>query len=191
MPQTVENQLASPLQLRPVRRWLLVLVLILAAHGVLSLVTFFDLPDTIPLHFNASGTPDRFGPPTMGSWFASLLVSLLSSALVGAIALSIYKIPEKFISVPRKREFMQLAQDNRRRLLGIISTHTLVLGATMALIFAILQLTMALTAHGMARSFPAWIVFVAMALMLGEIVVMIVTFSRGLESELRRKGEGR
>ena len=172
----------------PVKRWAGILIGTVVAHGVLTLATWGSLPARIPLHFDASGAPDRIGPPTAGAWFGPFFVSALVSLFIGIIALSIPRIPSKYLSLPRKREFLALDTETRRRLLGIIATHTLVLATTMAVVFAVLQALMYLTSIGRIGSFPAWIVFAAMALMIIEIVIMVVSFSRGLDAELGARG---
>ena len=174
-----------------VRRWAAFLTGIVIAHGILALVTWNRLPTEIPLHFDASGAPDRFGPPTVFAWFGPLVVSALMSLFIGAIAGAIPKIPLKYLSLPRKKEFLDLHKDAQRRLLATVSAHTLILAATMAVVFTVLQILMYLASVGEVESFPAWIVFAAMALMIAQIVIMIVSFSRGLEAELGARGARR
>ncbi len=178
------TELTRPTQIPAVATALRVMVAVVVLHGILALVTFVDLPAEIPLHFNADGIADHHGPPTVGSWFSVFFTSAATALMIVAIVLSIYRIPTKYLSVPRKQEYLKLPLNTQRRLMGIIALHTLVLGATMSLVFALLQLTMALTAHGVMKTFPAWILFVALGLMIAEVVLLVISFSRGLDDAI-------
>lgn len=176
----------SPLEIRNVARAMIAMIAAVAVHGAFALVTFWSLPDKIPVHFGASGVADRFAESSVCSWFGLFFVSVGLGLLMGAIALSVFKIPSRYLSIPRKKEYLALGEHQRNRLMGVIAAHTLIMGIVSIALMICVHISMALLAHGITERFPAWVVFAAMAVIIIELVVMITSFLRKLDNEIGR-----
>ncbi|MGW4484253.1 DUF1648 domain-containing protein [Amycolatopsis sp. NPDC004368] len=66
--------------------WALPALAVLAATVVLGIVRYPDLPATLTLHYNASGTPDRTAAKSVGSAFGVVFVQAAITALFLGIA---------------------------------------------------------------------------------------------------------
>ena len=169
-----------------VARAMIAMIATIVIHGAFAIVTFWSLPAKIPVHFNADGVADSFAEPSVCSWFGLFFVSVGLGLLMGAVALSVFNIPSRYLSIPRKKEYLALGEHQKRRLMGVISTHTLIMGIVSIALMLCVHISMALLAHGSIERFPAWVVFAAMFVIIIELVVMIASFSRKLDNEIRR-----
>ncbi len=169
-----------------VARAMIAMITAVVVHGTFALATFGNLPDKIPVHFGADGVADSFAEPSVCSWFGLFFVSVGTGLLMGTIALSVFKIPSRYLSIPRKKEYLALGEHPRNRLMGVIATHTLIMGIASVVLMLCVHISMALLAHGSIDRFPAWIVFAAMLVIIIELVVMITSFLRKLDNEIRR-----
>ncbi|NGZ74193.1 DUF1648 domain-containing protein [Saccharibacillus alkalitolerans] len=61
----------------------------IALCAVLLAVNWDRIPDPVPMHFDASGTPDRYAPKTVGSVYMLTIVQTLLTALFVGIHLSL------------------------------------------------------------------------------------------------------
>ena len=149
-----------------------------------ALSVFGDLPARIPVHFGASGAPDRWAETSLGSWLMLPIMGLFITGimyagsfvpLLGAKRPEIVSMPEKY----RKR-FLTLSQEERKAILDKVralvcwtvvpsnalfawiqvETHAVATGQRAAGRFAIatavfLVATVAITAVGLVRIFRA------------------------------------
>ena len=78
-----------------------------------------DLPERIPMHFDASGAPDRFAPRSPFNWFLLPgIVTLLVALLAFGLPLWIRRLAARnasYLNVPRKKEFARLSPEARVR----------------------------------------------------------------------------
>jgi hypothetical protein len=86
-----------------------------AAHGAIwwrAISWWQQLPEKIPIHFNAAGEPDRWVDRSMGAWFLAPVIMVLLCALLGGIARWIDRLavhtPE-MLNIPRKDLFVRLS----------------------------------------------------------------------------------
>lgn len=57
-------------------------ILILGSMWVFSIIYWFDVPDTIPMHFGFSGRPTRFSGSTAINWFMLPVITTLLVAFI-------------------------------------------------------------------------------------------------------------
>lgn len=100
--------------------WLRIgLAALAAAHGAVwwrALAWWPQLPDQIPIHFNAAGEPDRFVERAIASWFLLPAIMFGICALLGGIALWIDRLARDtpmLLNVPRKDLFLKLSFPGR------------------------------------------------------------------------------
>jgi hypothetical protein len=100
-----------------------------------ALAWYPHLPDRIPMHFNGSGTPDRWADRGW-EWFLLPGMSALLVALFAAIALFLDWMAMRtpaLINVPNKELFVRLSPTGRMRVVAPTRVFLLWTGATVVL----------------------------------------------------------
>ena len=91
-------------------RWILH-VSALATPWVVAIWLGATLPDRYPVHFDGSGTPDRWAGPGHGEWYLLAgIATFVECMLVGGGALATFcamRAPE-YVNVPAKAAFVRL-----------------------------------------------------------------------------------
>jgi hypothetical protein len=95
-------------------------------HAILLLLLFGETarlaaicPPFVPIHFDFSGTPDRWGPPS--NLFVMPAVAAATTALllgVRAATPSMARSGSAFLNVPKKDAFLKLPEDARVRVVA-------------------------------------------------------------------------
>ncbi len=86
-----------------------------AAHGAIwwrALSWWPQLPERIPIHFNAAGEPDRWVDRSMGAWFLAPVIMVALCVLLGGIARWIARLAvdtPALLNIPRKDLFLRLS----------------------------------------------------------------------------------
>ncbi len=99
-------------------------VVALSGIWILAAVLWPELPERIPLHFAAHGTPDRWGEATALNWFLLPGVATAMApffALVERLAPLLARRRPGLLNVPRRKEFVALPVDARVRALRPVS----------------------------------------------------------------------
>lgn len=104
----------------------------------LSLNVYPDLPDRIPLHFDARGEPDRWGEPSLLSWLTLPLIGVGTVVFLYITAAVVPRYPKSF-NVPDKKRFMELPAHLQQWVMRGILNVMHVLSTTMLLTFCALQ----------------------------------------------------
>jgi uncharacterized membrane protein len=186
----VADARTSPLAFTAVRRAAAALVAIWAAHGLVAVLALPHLPETMPVHFDAAGRPDAWSGATLGNWFLLWLVSAGFGLMMLLGALSVFRIPPRLMSLPRKDEFLALPAGRRERVLAAMAFHVLVTGCIVMLTFLGIQTGVILVALEVIVRFPVAVVFASLGLVLAETVVMIVGLSSGIRREMAEHVKG-
>jgi hypothetical protein len=183
--------LVSPLQLRPVVWASRLLVGVVVAHGVFAAAVFGKLPPRIPIHFGADGAPDAFAAPGLWSWFFIVLVSAVLAFAIGAVSLAIFRVPPKWLNLPKKAAFLALPEADRRAVLGVVAAFTMLLGATVCLGLLAIHVAVALAALGVVGTFPVAAPFAVTGAVVVELIVMIIRVSSAVETATSRRVQNR
>ena len=134
---------------------LALLLVILAV--IVPLLTYERLPETIPIHFNARGEPDGFGPK-MIIWF---LPALGGALYLGMTGLNHY--PETFnYTVPITGENAEEQYRNATRMLRWVN-------AMIQAVFAFLVIAIVMVALGYWQGLGRWFLPVFLVAFLGVI----------------------
>jgi len=181
------QDLATPLQLRKVAWASRLLLSIVVLHGVFATVAFDRLPERLPVHFSVDGAADGFAHPGLSSWFFLVLVSIGAAILIGAVSLSLFRIPPKWVNLPQKAAFLSLPEIERLRVLGTVSAFTLLLGATLCAGLFSIHVIQALAAFGVLGRFPVVVPFVIMGILFAELIAMTVCTSAAVDSAVSRR----
>jgi uncharacterized membrane protein len=135
---------------------------VLVVLWVLSIWSFFILPDTIPIHFNASGQADGYGEK--GTIF--FLPALATIVSVGITTLS--KYPHLF-NFP-----FELTPENTERQYSNALKMVRFMKISLALIFTIIVFGMTQSAQGKSDGLGFWFLPFSLALTLIPMVYFIV-----------------
>lgn len=93
----------------------------LAVVWSLAALWWPTLPAQIPLHFDAAGTPDRWGPASIANWFMLPFIATWISLLIGGIAAfmpTLVRTWPAIVNVPQKKRWMALPPEARIRTIG-------------------------------------------------------------------------
>lgn len=158
----------------------------------LALWLWPTLPERIPLHFDATGAPDRFGARTAWNWFllpgiATVLVGLFAFALPPWIV-SLARGNSPYLSVPRKADFERLDPPARVRAVGPVIDMLQVIAAELALLFAVILYGSAQVAKEAWPGLPTAMVLGAFGVLLATVLLWLPLSGRAIERELARTG---
>lgn len=149
---------------------------VLVAHAALwaaAILMWDGLPERIPLHFSASGQPDRWGPPSAANWLMPpILCSVISGAMLGVSFLAGWMAAHcpELVNVPDKPLWAGLPGAARVRCLVPMRNLLAWLGVALAALFGWIMVGTADVAHGRTASLPWWPVIGFVALTLGLAV---------------------
>ena len=90
----------------------------LAAVWSMAALWWPTLPAQIPLHFDAAGVPDRWGPASVANWFMLPFIATWLAALLGGIAAfmpALVRTWPAIVNVPQKKRWMALPPEARVR----------------------------------------------------------------------------
>ncbi|MCP4676531.1 MAG: DUF1648 domain-containing protein [Deltaproteobacteria bacterium] len=180
----------SPIEFQAVRMAALGLIIIIVAHGLFAGLAYGSLPETIPIHFDASGNPDGFAGASIGSWFLMWFVSLGCGLLFGVFSLKLDTIPPRHLSMPRRDEFLALPTPARCRVLAAISFHMLVFTGILMLFFLSMHVCMALAAHGIVKKLPVMLMYGGVFVILLDTILMTVRIVSAVNREINDRVRG-
>lgn len=138
------------------------LVEVIGIVAVLTLITlplyfYSQLPDTIPSHFNWSGTPDRYGAKN----------TIFLFPLIGIVA---YFILAQVIKFPHIFNYpVEITPENAKRQYTIATKMIRYLNVTTTVVFAYLTFGMIRTALGQQNGLGQFIMPLLLALVFGII----------------------
>ena len=134
-------------------------------------VSFLVLPDRVPLHFGADGSPDRWGTPARAVGEMAV-VGLLLGGLMFALAMSAWRLPFDFVSIPDK-EFWARPENQRvaRRRLQDDMYHV---GGSLMLFLTAVQAYTVFVADDPRPSFHPWGVVLVVLFVAGLVVALLL-----------------
>lgn len=185
-----ESAIIGPLSYPGIRRGLAILGALVVAHGAFALIAFFDLPATIPIHFDADGAADGFTAATLSGWIFLWLVSAVLGVLAGAGALWVFRAPPRYLSLPRQRAFAGLPEVRRARAMSVLSLHVIAIGSLAIVTLLALHVALALAAHEVIARFPSWVVWIAVVAVIAEIAVAMSHFSKTVARQIDEHTRG-
>lgn len=152
---------------------------------------FPELPERIPVHFDAAGSPDAWVAKAWLPWFALPLVDTGMVVLFGAITALAGKLSERhpgWCNMPKKRLFVALSPAGRRQAMGPTRTFLLGMLLLLAALFCWVVEGTARVALGQQRALAPWPVFVFVGAVLGMLVPYYVATSRRITSLAQAEG---
>ncbi|HSK20796.1 MAG TPA: DUF1648 domain-containing protein [Longimicrobiales bacterium] len=112
-------------------------VVLVATLG-LSLYVYPELPERIPLHFAADGTPDRWGARSLLKW---LLLPLIGAATIGLLYGVAWFLPGRphLLNMPDKKKLLELPRPLQDRVLAAAVAMMYYTALALAVMFASIQ----------------------------------------------------
>jgi hypothetical protein len=151
---------------------------------------FPQLPERFPVHFNASGAPDRWSERG-ASWFLLPGLSLGIIAFFALIAWSIKPLVHGapgLVNVPRRDLFVRLSAAGREVVLAPTRAYLAWVISLVAWLFVWILEGSARVAVGQAATLSSWPVFVFLALVLGTLLPFYLITSRAIQDTAKREG---
>jgi len=175
-----------------IRRMLVVLVVLVQA-AILGRAAWWygQLPPRFPIHFDASGTPDRWVATGFVAWFGLAAIPLALSLFLGGIALFIGTLVRSapgLVNVPRKDLFVRLSPERRACVALPTQVFLLWTAAVVSVAFLFIHDGTARVAIGSARSLPAWPVLAIVGGVLLPLPAYWIAVKRAIEAAAREEG---
>ena len=164
-------------------RWILH-ALALTTPWVVAIWLGATLPDRYPVHFDGSGTPDRWAGPGHREWYLLAgIATFVECMLVGGGALTTFcavRAPE-YVNVPAKAAFVRLPPMARVRCLAPMVDLLTMIAMLVAVLFARIMHGTWQVATGERTALAPWDALVLVGLILAATVWQsIVTYRRVL-----------
>lgn len=134
-------------------------------------VSYAVLPERVPLHFGGDGTADRWGTPEQAV-LEMAGVGLLVGVVMFTLAMSAWRLPFDFVSIPDK-EFWERPENQRvaRRRLQDDMYHV---GGSLMLFLTAIQAYTILVADDASPSFWPWGVVLVSLFVVGLVVALVL-----------------
>jgi len=166
---------------------------LLATFFVFSYSVYEELPDVIPMHFNASGAADRFAPKSVLTWMLLPIVTLLLTALITVINAAIAKRPNS-INIPNKELYRTLPPEAQKPIMDILVGFMRLINSFLIMLMFSLQILIYRGVSDGSNALPSWFIFVAFAfglLVLGSSIVMTIMLQKAVErASMRHFADG-
>jgi uncharacterized membrane protein len=168
---------------------IVLLASLLAVWG-LALAAWPELPDRIPVHFDALGRPDGWAARHAAWWFLLPGLGTVLGVGVGILLprwmVALARANSPWLNVPRKREFMALSADARERAVRAPA-------ACLTWLAIMVQVLLGWIVHGSARvAVGDWTVlppvptFVLIGGLLAIVAALVVAGARAVGREVER-----
>jgi hypothetical protein len=170
---------------------ILVVVLLQAVIWWRAASWYPQLPEQIPMHFDGSGTPDRWSPKSVGAWFMLPGLSLGMLVFLGAIVWgmgALVRHTPGLCDMPKKDLFLKLSPEGR---MAVVAPTRAFLLASLALFQGMFVWGVegsARVAMGTSATLAVWPVFVVVGGMFVLLVPYFIATGRAIEREARREG---
>ncbi len=162
------------------------LALSLVAIWIAALSLHGGLPSKIPLHYDFSGTPDRWGATSFWTWF---LLPILGTAIsgfllaIGSLTNVLLNRCPSIVNVPRKEKLLLLDPLARARALRPLGALMNGISILILWLFLYLIIGTSRVALGEWSTLPVWPLFVQLPLMLALVAWNHWQIARGVDAE--------
>lgn len=158
-------------------------IALIAAQWLVPLAAMSSLPDTIPVHFDFRGDPDRFASKTSWElWFSPIVATFL-----GSLGIVLLHFPGTY-NVPRRAEIAALPEKQRAHLHDLLREMLLaIFTVVQALMLAVIILIIAF-ATATSAPFP-WLLLIGfLCAPLAVMIVYLVRIPRAVDAAKREAG---
>ena len=158
----------------------------IAAIWIAAFSLHGGLPAKIPLHFDFSGTPDRWGAPNFWNWFLLPIIGTVTSLLligIGSLTNTLLNRFPSIVNVPRKEKLLLLDPLARARALRPLSTMLRGISILILWLFLYLIIGTSTVALGAWLTLPVWPLFVQIPLMLLLVAWNHWQIARAIDTE--------
>lgn len=152
-------------------------LLVLAVFVGASAFAYGFLPDEIPVHFGASGAPDRFASTSWLSWMVLPLLAVVMTAFFYGIARLIVRIPDQ-LTVPDPKLYRSLSPDDQQQVVALQRPLMMEILLGVNIMFAALQWGSYQVAMGAREALPWYSWAVMTGFMVFTIIVCVKAHRR-------------
>lgn len=158
---------------------------------IFCILVWSKLPDRIPIHFGADGTPDRWVATTVWSWFGIPLFVSLLTIFMAWLSGWIRRRPD-LVNIPNKNRFLELPKERQDALLELLSASIHAIMIVVTLMIGGIQYSIYRTAIGAASgtgTLVPIVVIVGTVLLTGGTIGLAVWINGRVE-KLHREYSG-
>jgi len=169
--------------------------LLLANIGLLvlwliwALDVYGSLPARIPLHFDAGGTPDRWGDKSILNWLglylAGLGLAIINLGCAFAIPVMIRKWPSA-VNLPDKEKFLSLPQDAQKDFYPPLISMVFWIALSCTAVLWLMNYHIYQAAVSSEGGFSVVFAVVCVAIMIAAIIISIVFFLRRYNALMKK-----
>lgn len=154
---------------------------------IYAAITFGDLPEKIPIHFNTHGDPDGWAAKSWGVWLTLPLVALGLTCLFYATTylVELAKKHPRWLSLPKKEEFLALPAERQAPIWRKMKTMLYWMAVPLNLMILYAFHTTHKMAAGESESLVMWPVWACMV----SILLIAFTLTCGLIHSVRKATE--
>jgi uncharacterized membrane protein len=171
-----------------------VLAVSMLAVWLLAAFAWSDLPDRVPIHFDAAGRPDGWVARSAFWWFALPALATTFGLLLGVALprwmVAMARANSRWLNVPRKAEFMALPIDARERAIRAPMAWLVLLACLLQALVGWIVFGSARVATGAWATLPAPASFVMIAAVLACAIGLAVAGSRAVRREVESARAG-
>lgn len=157
-------------------------VLLLIGSGLWNVFTWHTLPVRIPVHFDITGTPDRWIEKGF-ELVVLYLVPFFTTALLYGTAMLIRRYPA-LLNMPRKEEFLKLSFDRQSPVFDVITKFFSVLSTAIIILFFSITRSMQQVALGKATGLQ-WHFLAAVLCDSLIVIIFVMRFNTAVKQALR------
>ncbi|NNE69183.1 MAG: DUF1648 domain-containing protein [Rhodothermales bacterium] len=150
-------------------------LLVLSLLVGLSVLVFDGLPQEIPVHFGADGTPDRFASTSWLSWMLLPLMAVALSVMMEGISRLLPRMPEQ-LNVPDQKAYKALSLTDKLEVIARQQDFLSEITLSMNVMFAAIQIGSYQVAMGSAESLPWYSLASIAGFMIYTIIVAVRAF---------------
>lgn len=160
-------------------------LLLLAALLGGSAAAWSHLPERIPVHFDLSGTPDRWAETSWSSWFGLPLLAVGLNALLYGLAVVSTRDPRR-VNLPGKERLLALPAERQQPVMATVREWLVALATPLTLAFCLIQLAIYRTATGQGGRGEIIAAFALIVLATPVIIIgMLVRTRTELDRQVR------
>jgi len=132
---------------------------------VFTLVSLHNLPEQIPTHFGADGTPDAYSKDVQTWWFMLLGLVIFLNVVIFASSRLMRRFP-RLVNFPGKKKVLQLPEQLREEAFVVVDVWLLSIMLVINILFTYMQWMTASVARGYAKGISPYFVIFLILLML-------------------------
>jgi uncharacterized membrane protein len=151
--------------------------LVLLLHLIFAAYSWFQLPDTIPTHFDKSGAPDGWATRSIPAWFGIVAVSFALQCLPRVL---LSTATRGFWNIPEKERFLELNEEQQAPIIDRVQAFAGFSAICLSVTLLALHFGMYLAAIGRTNGLSR-LILIGMFFPVLVLILTLIPWSRGIK----------